>query len=64
MDEDNKLVLLTKYVIDAFQEQNLSRFESLFILEAVKSSLQEQVIKEIVDDSIKESKSSRGPGIG
>jgi hypothetical protein len=64
MEDDNKLVLLTKYVIDAFQEQHLSRFESLFILEAVKSSLQEQVIKEIVEDSIKESKSSRGPGIG
>lgn len=64
MDDDNKLVSLTKGILDTFQEQKLTRFESLFILEAVKSSLQEQIIKETVEETIKDSKSNAGPGIG
>ena len=64
MDDDNKLVVLTKTILDTFEEQKLSRFESLFILEAVKSSLQEQIIKETVEETIKDTKSTAGPGIG
>jgi hypothetical protein len=50
--------------LDTFQEQKLSRFESLFILEAVKSSLQEQIIKETIEEVIKDPKTDTGPGIG
>ena len=64
MDDDNKLVVLTKTILDTFEEQKLSRFESLFILEAVKASLQEQIIKETVEETIKDTKSTAGPGIG
>jgi hypothetical protein len=64
MEDDNKLVLLTKTILDTFQEQKLSRFESLFILEAVKSSLQEQIIKETIEEVIKDPKTDTGPGIG
>jgi hypothetical protein len=64
MDDDNKLINLTKSILDSFQKQELTRFESLFILEAVKSSLQEQIIKETVEEIIKDAKTDVGPGIG
>jgi hypothetical protein len=64
MEDDNKLVVLTKTILDTFQEQHLTRFESLFILEAVKSSLQEQIIKDTIEEVIKDKRESTGPGIG
>ena len=64
MDEENKLLTITKSILDSFVSEKLSRFESLFILEAVKSSLQEEVIKETVAEVLKDDKAKDIPGIG
>ena len=64
MDEENRLLTITKSILDSFVSEKLSRFESLFILEAVKSSLQEEVIKETVEEVLKDNKSKDIPGIG
>ena len=50
MDEEHRLLTLTKSILDSFVSEKLSRFESLFILEAVKASLNEEVIKETVEE--------------
>jgi len=63
MADENRLVDMTKTILDTFQEQKLTRFESLFILEAVRSSLQEQIISETVKEIIN-AKSQPAPGIG
>ncbi len=41
MDEENRLLTITKSILDTFTSEKVSRCESLCILEAVKSSLQE-----------------------
>jgi|TARA_R110002020_G_scaffold214305_2_gene421298 hypothetical protein len=64
MDEEHRLLTLTKSILDSFVSEKLSRFESLFILEAVKASLNEEVIKETVEELLKDSKSKDIPGIG
>lgn len=64
MDEEHRLLTLTKTILDSFVSEKLSRFESLFILEAVKASLNEEVIKETVEELLKDSKSKDIPGIG
>ncbi len=64
MDEENRLLTITKSILDTFTSEKLSRFESLFILEAVKSSLQEEIIKETVVEVIKDEKPKDIPGIG
>ena len=60
---DDKLVGITKTILDTFTEQKLTRFESLFVLEAVRSSLQEQIITDTVKEIIN-AKSQPPPGIG
>tara|TARA_R100000963_G_C4639295_1_gene103009 strand:+ start:1483 stop:1671 length:189 start_codon:yes stop_codon:yes gene_type:complete len=60
---DDKLVDITKTILDTFTEQKLTRFESLFVLEAVRSSLQEQIITDTVKE-ILNTKSQPSPGIG
>jgi len=62
MDDSTKLVDITKIVLDTFQKQELTRFESLFVLEAVKSSLQEQIIAETIKDVLNNPKSAH-PGV-
>jgi len=64
MDEEHRLLTLTKSILDSFVSEKLSRFESLFILEAVKASLNEEVIKETVEELLKDSKPQDIPGIG
>jgi hypothetical protein len=63
MDDANKLVEITKSILETFEKQKLTRFESLFVLEAVRSSLQEQVITDTVKEIINEKKTP-SPGIG
>ena len=63
MSDENKLVDITKIILDKFTENELTRFESLFILEAVRSSLQEQIITETIKEMYS-SKSHPSPGIG
>ena len=63
MDDANKLVEITKSILETFEKQKLTRFESLFVLEAVRSSLQEQVIADTVKEVINEKKTP-SPGIG
>ena len=60
---DDKLVGITKTILDTFTEQKLTRFESLFVLEAVRSSLQEQIITDTVKEIIN-AKSQPAPGMG
>jgi len=64
MDEEHRLLTLTKSILDSFVSEKLSRFESLFILEAVKASLNEEVIKETVEEILKDNKPQDIPGIG
>ena len=64
MDEDHRLLVLTKSILDSFVTEKLSRFESLFILEAVKASLQEEIVKETVEEIFSNKKTEDIPGIG
>ena len=64
MDEEHRLLSITKSMLDTFVEQKLNRFESLFILEAVKASLQEDIIKETFDELINDKTPKDIPGIG
>ena len=64
MEEEHRLLTLTKTILDSFVTEKLTRFESLFILEAVKSSLHEEVIKETVEELLKDNKTKDIPGIG
>ena len=63
MEEEHRLLTLTKTILDSFVTEKLSRFESLFILEAVKASLQEEVIKETVQELLADNKTKDIPGI-
>ena len=64
MEEEHRLLTLTKSILDSFVAEKLSRFESLFILEAVKASLNEEVIKETVEEVLNDKKTQDIPGIG
>ena len=64
MDEEHRLLSITKSILDTFVEQKLNRFESLFILEEVKASLQEDIIKETFDELINDKTPKDIPGIG
>ena len=64
MDEEHKLLSITKSILDTFVAEKLNRFESLFILEAVKASLQEDIIKETFDELINDKTPKDIPGIG
>ena len=64
MDEEHKLLSITKSILDTFVAEKLNRFESLFILEAVKASLHEEVIKETFDELISDRTPKDIPGIG
>ena len=64
MDEEHRLLSITKSILDTFVEQKLNRFESLFILVAVKASLQEDIIKETFDELINDKTPKDIPGIG
>ena len=61
MDEEHRLLTLTKSILESFVSEKLSRFESLFILEAVKASLNEEVIKETVEELLKDNKTKDIP---
>ena len=56
MEEEHRLLTITNTILDTFVNEKLSRFESLFILEAVKSSLQEEIIKETLEDLLSNNK--------
>ena len=64
MDEEHRLLTLTKSILESFVSEKLSRFKSLFILEAVKASLNEEVIKETVEELLKDNNKQDIPGIG
>ena len=64
MDEEHRLLSITKSILDTFVEQKLNRFESLFILEAVKASLQEDIIKETLEELLNDKTPKDIPGIG
>ena len=64
MEEEHRLLTLTKTILESFTTEKLTRFESLFILEAVKASLNEEVIKETVEELLKDNKTKDIPGIG
>ena len=64
MEGEHRLLTLTKTILESFVTEKLTRFESLFILEAVKSSLHEEVIKETVEELLKDNKTKDIPGIG
>jgi hypothetical protein len=64
MDEEHRLLTLTKSILESFVSEKLSRFESLFILEAVKASLNEEVIKETVQELLADNNKQDIPGIG
>jgi hypothetical protein len=64
MEEEHRLLTITNTILDTFVNEKLSRFESLFILEAVKSSLQEEIIKETLEDLLSNNKRQDIPGIG
>ena len=64
MEEEHRLLTLTKTILDSFVTEKLTRFESLFILEAVKSSLHEEVIKETVQEILADNNKQDIPGIG
>ena len=64
MDEEHRLLTLSKSILESFVSEKLSRFESLFILEAVKASLNEEVIKETVQELLADNNKQDIPGIG
>ena len=64
MDEEHRLLSITKSILDTFVGEKLNRFESLFILEAVKSSLQEDIIKETLEELLNDKTPKDIPGIG
>ena len=64
MDEEHRLLSITKSILDTFVGEKLNRFEPLFILEAVKASLQEDIIKETFDELINDKTPKDIPGIG
>ena len=64
MEGEHRLLTLTKTILESFVTEKLTRFESLFILEAVKASLNEEVIKETVEELLKDNKTKDIPGIG
>lgn len=64
MEEEHRLLTLTKTILESFATEKLTRFESLFILEAVKSSLHEEVIKETVQELLADNNKQDIPGIG
>ena len=64
MEGEHRLLTLTKTILDSFVTEKLTRFESLFILEAVKASLQEEVIKETVQELLVGNNKQDIPGIG
>jgi|TARA_R110002124_G_scaffold144665_1_gene309800 hypothetical protein len=64
MDEEHRLLSITKSILDTFVGEKLNRFESLFILEAVKASLQEDIIKETLEELLNDKTPKDIPGIG
>jgi hypothetical protein len=64
MEGEHRLLTLTKTILESFATEKLTRFESLFILEAVKSSLHEEVIKETVQEILADNNKQDIPGIG
>jgi hypothetical protein len=64
MEGEHRLLTLTKTILESFVTEKLTRFESLFILEAVKSSLHEEVIKETVQEILADNNKQDIPGIG
>tara|TARA_R100000951_G_scaffold94535_2_gene83293 strand:- start:246 stop:440 length:195 start_codon:yes stop_codon:yes gene_type:complete len=64
MEGEHRLLTLTKTILESFATEKLTRFESLFILEAVKSSLHEEVIKETVQELLADNNKQDIPGIG
>jgi len=64
MDEEHRLLSITKSILDTFVAEKLNRFESLFILEAVKASLQEDIIKETLEELLNDKTPQDIPGIG
>ncbi len=56
------ILTMTKQVIDMFASNELSRMQCVFVLEAVKMSMHEEITKEMIDAYSKGHESL--PGVG
>ena len=54
------ILTVTKAVIDLLSSNELSRMQCIFVLEAVKMTMHEEITKEIVEDVTR----SRHSGVG
>jgi len=44
------ILILTKAILDLFKEHDLSRVQSIFVIEAAKMSINEEIIRETIED--------------
>ncbi len=47
------ILSITKKVLDLMHDEDLSRVQCIFVCEAVKMSIQEEMTKDIIEDSKK-----------
>lgn len=55
-----EILEITKEVLELFSKKDLTKIQGMFIIKAVEISLQEEIIKEAIEDS---RRASRAPGI-
>ena len=44
------ILIITNKILDLFKEHELSRAQSIFAVEAVKLSINEEIIKDVIED--------------
>jgi len=54
------ILTITQTVLELFKEYELSRVQSMFVMEAVKLSINEEIIKETIEDMKKGHDSTPG----
>ena len=54
------ILTITQTVLELFKELELSRVQSMFVMEAVKLSINEEIIKETIEDMKKGHDSTPG----
>lgn len=54
------ILTITQTVLELFKEFELSRVQSMFVMEAVKLSINEEIIKETIEDMKKGHDSTPG----
>ena len=54
------ILTITQTVLELFKEFELSRVQSMFVMEAVKLSIKEEIIKETIEDMKKGHDSTPG----